>query len=119
MSKNFKRLVFQIKNAWGKYPICNKRPERAPHIAGFCFPLCWRCLSIAFGIIISTILICLIKIEKDMIHILTLCILCIPCLIDGLLQYKTTYLSSNFKRCVTGLLAGFGIRFIMFFIIKI
>jgi len=36
------------------------------------------------------------------------CVLIIPCLIDGLLQASTDYVSSNPKRIVFGFLAGVG-----------
>ena len=91
----------------GKEPLCNGRPERAPHIKHFCFPLCWRCLFIVIGAFIGGI-----AIPKFHLHPIAMFFggiaLCIPCLIDGLVQRFTNYISSNLKRGITGFLAGLG-----------
>lgn len=37
---------------FGKNPLCNRDPSKAPHIGGFCLPVCWRCMG---GIIGATL----------------------------------------------------------------
>ena len=91
----------------GKEPLCNGHAERAPHIKEFCFPLCWRCLSIVIGASVGGIII-----PNCFFHPTAMLFagvaLCVPCLIDGLVQRATDYESTNRKRCITGLLAGIG-----------
>lgn len=92
-------------------PICNKRPETAPHLGRFCFFLCWRCTGIVLGIILVYILIMYLKIKAlpfgwSVIGIL----LSVPCLIDGYRQYYLNTDSNNCKRVIYGVLAGIGIR---------
>lgn len=46
-----------MKSKIGDYPLCNGKPETAPHIMGFCFPICWRCFTMIISVIITTILL--------------------------------------------------------------
>ena len=95
----------------GKRPICNGHPERAPHIGTFCFPLCWRCSSFSLSCLIITPFLNYIACSLPVFFLSTL--LCIPCLIDGVLQKCTDYQSSNKKRIITGGLAGIGLRLLL------
>lgn len=93
-------------NCIGKKPLCNKRFDRSPHIGTYCFILCWRCSSIAIGSASSLLL------YKSVASNLAV-LLIIPTFIDGVLQYKYKIESTNIRRIVTGLLAGFGIGYII------
>jgi uncharacterized membrane protein len=84
---------------FGRLPLCNMHYERAPHLGHFCFPLCWRCSSILMGIIIG-------KLVHFDINIYYACLLQIPIIIDGYLQYKHVIVSTNIRRIVTGFLSG-------------
>ena len=105
----------RLKEDWGKKPLCNGRPERAPHIGTFCFPICWRCLGISCGIIIVTVAyyLNLFAIVKRHFSILAF-VGVIPCLVDYWLQHSTHYLSNNFKRFFFGIMAGVSVRIICF-----
>ena len=97
-------MIFSGK--WGKVPLCNEKAERAPHIGRFCFPLCWRCTMIMVGLIIGAFVCRCISpgIQTGLIF----SILIIPCLIDGLRQRYTSYVSTNLKRILFGFMAGVG-----------
>lgn len=116
MSENF------ILEKFGKIPLCNCKPDRAPHIGKFCFPLCWRCFGISIGVIFVTILIeiNLIKINcASITSILFSISIILPCLIDSLLQKFSNYISTNIKRFLFGGVSGIGIRLFVFFLIQI
>ena len=91
----------------GKMPLCNKKAERAPWIFNFCFPLCWRCTSIIIGYVIGRISQLRFFIGKGNVFLGG--ILCIACFLDYYLQQKGKFKSTNFRRILTGLLAGIGI----------
>lgn len=106
----------------GKVPLCNEMPDRAPHIGSFCFPLCWRCLSIAVGILTGTISIRLfhIVIINNFWMIVLGMLAMIPCLIDGTIQYCTQkYESTNLRRALFGFVAGLGIGSIISVVVRV
>lgn len=99
----------KIRNKWGKISYCNGRSDRSPHIRGFCFPICWRCSGLIIGMIICYLMMCWGLIPP--ISIISISFLVIPvivCFGDGLLQRMTNYESSNIKRFVFGVAAGYG-----------
>lgn len=85
---------------WG----CHQLPERSFFLNGYQFPVCARCTGIIIGYLISFIYAILCSPLSVYLEIF----LIIPMSIDGLLQLLTKYTSNNFKRFITGLLAGFG-----------
>lgn len=89
------------------FPLCNKRPERAPHICGHVFPLCWRCTGVLIGVLIIDIL-CIILTLKPIV-IIPLSILCLPMFIDVYRQYGLKLMSTNPRRFYTGFLCGIAI----------
>ncbi len=95
-------------------PLCNRRPERAPNICGYVFPLCWRCSSIAAGLIIIGALP-----EKYLMPDTGLLGLglgaCLVAVLDGYLSNATIYGSTNIRRMVTGLGAGLGLGYVLSF----
>lgn len=90
---------------WG----CHQMPERSFFFRGYQLPVCARCsgmiLGYIFSIFIAPFMDC---------NLVVYLLLCFPMAIDGLLQYKTSYVSTNFKRLVSGFLYGYG--FLGFFI---
>jgi len=78
---------------------------------------------ISIGIILSSILIYCFGYGLDQLVdyryavIFVNIILLIPCLLDGGLQIITKYKSSNFLRVITGYLAGFAVRNLVFLIL--
>ncbi len=89
---------------------CHHKKERSFHIRGKQFPICARCTGELFGIIISLCLFAFIH-----INIIVAFLIMIPMIADGLLQYLTSYESTNIKRFVTGFLFGYGL--VAFFLI--
>lgn len=104
--------MYRVKNI-GKKPICNLKSDRAPHIFGLCFPLCWRCTAVAIGNwIIAPIVFGLMKVYSlSRLNTIVLAfILFVPMLIDGLRQYFFLKKeSTNLKRFITGSLSGLAI----------
>lgn len=93
----------------GKVPLCNKIPERAPHIFGHCFILCYRCTFILLGFFITLYII------KNRLNLKMhkIWVLFLPMILDGSLQTITTYESSNPKRILTGLLFGIALAYLV------
>ncbi len=89
-------------NAIGRLPLCNLRAERSPRLGKYCFVLCWRCTSLSVGIIVSQAIS--LNIPKY-VAIIAIAI----CGIDGVLQYAFKIESNNYRRSVTGFIAGAGI----------
>lgn len=85
---------------------CHQKKERSIHIKKTPFILCSRCMGILIGIFFTPIVLLL-----D-VHYYYLLLLMIPLLVDGLLQYLTTYQSNHFKRITTGFLFSFGFVFV-------
>lgn len=95
-----------------RWPICNGRPERAPHLFGRCFPLCWRCSAAAAGALVTVAAVSFIPLATvfhrwvwPMIGAAML----LPMVVDGALQYAAKLESTNARRIVTGGLFGIGI----------
>lgn len=105
-----------LRDKWGKVPLCNGRPERAPHIGSFCFPLCWRCTGFAAGAILAAVLDALkvpgVSLLYD--HLMVCLILIVPMAVDGARQEWSNYESRNPIRFVTGFLAGIGAVWFLF-----
>lgn len=119
MQKNIRKVIFMINKLHRKFPICNGRAERAPHIGRYCFPLCWRCLSIIIGILLYTTYLMVVKVSQNIGMLSMALFLCFPCVADSFIQRHTSYVSTNFNRCLTGFLAGIGMRAFVFYILAI
>lgn len=97
-------LVWIKSMEWcAKYWGCHQMPERSFFIFGYQFPVCARCTGIIFGEIFA-----LIGAIFFLPRFCLCIILMVPMLIDGIIQYKTKYLSNNIKRVCTGFLFGYG-----------
>ena len=89
-----KRLTFI-----GKIPICNGIARRAPHILGFCFPLCYRCTAI----FVAFFLILIVCYKKKYECPYWICALgLIPIWIDGGIQTFMGIETTNMARVITG-----------------
>ena len=100
----------RMKQKLGKVPLCNERPDRAPHIRGVCFPLCWRCLALIVSTTIFGIVFIRIGHTSKIEWILSVFLIA-PCLLDGLRQLFHDYESTNRKRFIFGMIAGIGTGF--------
>lgn len=98
---------------WKKYfekPWCNGCSDRAPHFGKICFPLCYRCLGFSVGVIIAFVYTTIGRVYESKYMFLFV----FPCLIDGMLQYKTSiYTSNNRLRFLFGFLAGGALYFLI------
>ncbi len=91
---------------------CHCMDERSFHFHGKKFPVCARCTGELVGMIIS-LLSCFFYRPSVLINILLL----IPMIADGTVQLKTSYISNNRRRFITGLLFGYAI--LMLYIISL
>jgi len=90
----------------GKVPLCNGIPSRAPHFFGFCFPLCYRCLS--FVVMFVLVLYWGHK-KHQQYPWYVIIILLIPMIVDGCLQTFFGIESTNIRRIITGGMFGIGL----------
>lgn len=109
MHEAIKKIIHKI----GKEPLCNGKAERAPHIFGKCFILCWRCTSLICSMLLCSCLSCCFQgtmyIELEMHGVIYAGILVIPTLVDGVLQYAFHIESTNVRRTVFGGISGIGL----------
>lgn len=91
-----------------KYWGCHQIPERSFFIKGYQMPVCARCSGMIIGELSG--IICAFS---SRISIWVCVLMLIPLIIDGSLQYKTSYMSNNTKRVITGLLFGFGLLYLI------
>ena len=99
------------------FPICNKRPERAPKILGHTFVLCWRCTGVVLGAGGMFLVIKRLAIDfVPVLFVLSIAIM-LPMLCDGIMQYGYTLASNNCRRFTTGFLFGLGLTYTIGFIV--
>lgn len=94
----------------GEIPLCNGISSRAPHIFGFCFPLCYRCSAIII-VFLCTLYYGRQYKKRYSFWLYLLCML--PMIIDGCLQTFLYIESTNMRRILTGSLFGYGIGMIV------
>lgn len=119
----FKYIVQTLIERFGNAPLCNGKAERALKIGNFVFPLCYRCTFIMLGLIIAIICILYVT-DKKMIKwkkwfLVPGGLLIIPTFLDGLIQTFSDYVSTNFKRSITGFFAGIGVSICLYTMIFI
>lgn len=83
---------------------CHCKPERSFHVKGVQFPLCARCTGVLVGMILF--LVCL---PLGAAPLWVLGLLALPLVIDGTIQQRTSYESTNPRRFVTGVLFGYAL----------
>lgn len=86
---------------------CHCRDDRSFHYHGKKFPICARCTGELLGILVS--MVCSFFWLPS---VSTAVLLMLPMIIDGFLQLKTSYESTNLRRVVTGFLFGFSLFFL-------
>lgn len=92
---------------------CHQTPERCLKIKNYQFPICARCTGVAIGQILAIILL-IIGIRIDIkCSIVILGIMGF----DWFIQYIKLLESNNIRRLITGILGGFGIVNIYYYII--
>lgn len=92
---------------------CHQMPERSFFYKGYQFPICARCTGVIIGEIICIITI-LINIK---LNIILYIVLLLVMGLDWFIQYVNILKSTNMRRLATGLLGGFGLTGIYYYII--
>lgn len=95
--------------------MCHRLPERSFFIRGKQFPLCARCTGIFIGYIVGI----LYAFTFGSLKLLFALLLLIPLIIDGMVQFRTNYVSTNIRRLITGILAGIGTDFIVYGVVTL
>lgn len=97
---------------FGKKLGCHQKPERSFFYKGCQFPVCARCTGVILGELIAIVCLFMFKINW---YILLL--LLIPMGIDWGLQYLKILKSNNIRRLITGLLGGFSLTYVYYYLI--
>ena len=92
---------------------CHQRSDRSFFYKGYQFPVCARCTGVVVGEFIAIILLVFgVRITTTVSLLLIL-----PLAIDGGIQYLKWLESNNFRRISTGLVAGFGLTYVYYYLI--
>ncbi len=83
---------------------CHQLPERSFFVKGYQFPLCARCTGILCGAVLSFPVSLLLWRENGILSAVLIGLM----VADGTVQYCTKYRSTNPRRLLTGLGAGYG-----------
>ncbi len=110
-------LLDKVYSLKGKMPMlvasffsCHQRCDRSIHVRGKKMSICSRCLGVAIGFFLFTIILYFINIS-----FWVMIIFLIPLILDGVLQLLTDYKSNNIKRFITGVLFSLGMILILSF----
>lgn len=102
MNKSTKIKLWAFFMRLGNRCGCHQREDRSLKIRGWQFPICSRCTGILVGQILGVIIyMCNIKISFFID-----CLFLFIMFLDWYIQYKSILESTNFRRFVTGNLAG-------------
>ena len=83
---------------------CHCRDDRSFHFHGRKFPICARCTGVGTGFLAAIVTIWF---RHPPVPILLL--MMIPLILDGSIQQRTQYESTNSRRFITGFLFGYGV----------
>jgi len=93
--------------------LCHQKEERCLRFRGRPMPLCSRCLGFYIFLLFAIIISLLAEILFGAIHaippmtmFIIFCLTQLPLVVDGSLQYKTRYESTNVRRFISGMLSG-------------
>ncbi len=103
-------LEFGLNKDYGalkKFHDCHCRVDRTIMIGHWFMPVCARCTGINFGILLSPILFYLID-PPFYVFIIFI----VPIIVDGYSQSLTSYVSTNTRRMITGIMFGFLVSFV-------
>ena len=96
---------------FGKSCGCHQITERSFFYKNYQFPLCARCTGIFIGeLIIAPVIIFVVGFNDIYVNLAFLTIMAI----DGSLQYLNILASTNIRRLITGLMAGFAMTGLFF-----
>ena len=99
---------------FGRKLGCHQLAERSFFYKNrYQFPVCARCTGVIIGQFVAIICLFIFKIEW-WINLLLL----VPMGIDWGLQFLKILKSDNIRRLITGLLGGFGLTYVYFYIIE-
>lgn len=76
-------------------PTCHQRADRSYHLRNYQMPICSRCLGIYIGYFVGLFF-----------YLPKFAILFPLTYIDGFIQIRTKYTSTNFRRLTTGIISG-------------
>ena len=82
---------------------CHCRADRSFHFRGRKFPVCARCTGEGTGFLLAAVTFWIGHPSVPLLFLLL-----IPMILDGALQQRTSYESTNIRRFITGLLFGYG-----------
>ena len=100
-------------NKIGEVSGCHQIPERCFKIKGYIFPLCARCTGVAVGQIICIILL----IFNIKVSLITTILFLLIMGFDWLIQYVKILKSNNTRRFITGILGGFAVITIYYYLV--
>ena len=83
---------------------CHQLSERSFFFRGVQFPLCARCTGIVIGFFLLAPVISVFTLGNAFVSIALIFIMCV----DGFIQLKGILPSTNIRRVVTGIGAGYG-----------
>ena len=79
-------------------------PERSFFVKGYQLPVCARCTGMMIGEVIAVVLAFFFLPPLPLC-----CVMLIPLSVDGIIQYKTAYVSTNLRRVITGMIFGYSL----------
>lgn len=97
----------------GHFLGCHQMPERSFFIKGYQFPVCARCTGVYLGALLSIALFFVLK-----PNILFCTFFCMVMFLDWWMQHRMILFSTNWRRMITGSLAGYGLMSIELYIIE-
>ena len=99
---------------FGKTCGCHQLTERSFKIKGVQFPFCARCTGIIIGQFIFAPMVFLLGLDSLVLAGILIGIMAI----DGLLQYFKILMSNNYRRFITGVMAGVGLMILTVYLIQ-
>lgn len=93
---------------------CHQLPERSFFYHGMQFPICARCTGLMIGFTLIGPAITIFTFGNMYFSLFLLLLM----ILDGVLQLKTSYLSNNTKRILTGVGAGYALFSILIHIVR-
>jgi uncharacterized membrane protein len=88
---------------------CHRQRERSLVIKGHQFPLCYRCMAILLGIIVTSPIMWFLSLPSSLLVFPISILLNIPLILDGVTQAAKQRQSNNSLRFVTGIMSGGGL----------
>lgn len=110
MSLN-KKWLFLMK--LGRTTGCHQKCDRSFFYRNYQFPLCARCTGIFIGQFLISPIVLLIGFNNLWLNLSLVALMAI----DGSLQYFKIFESSNLRRLLTGLGAGYGLMSLFVFLV--